>query len=106
MTNEPETTLSDLAMRILCSLPKEPVVVTQNEIRADITMDTGQAHHVKISEALKEIDCAFGLFRNPIDAGYGTRRSQGYGLLAAGWARAQSVGQAWWKRSMVKGVRP
>lgn len=97
---EPNKNMSDIAMRLLCSLPKAPVCVLQTELRADVAMDLGKLS-AKIGDGLKEVEAKYGLERMRLPSGEANRKTmQAYALPASGWKQAQSDGADWWAQNM------
>ena len=91
--------LSDLAMRIMCSLPKAPIGVTQNDIRADIEMDTG-TKTTSISGALNEIQEIVGLWRGKSPNDDRPGKHLDYAIPGHTWKLAQAMCKDWWRANM------
>jgi len=99
MTTTTKTPLSDLAMRILCTLPLSPVYITQANLRADMIAETGDKS-LKLGAALVEVETRYGLERKRVPSIVASRKTQTYSLPESGWREAQTDGAKWWAKNM------
>jgi len=84
--------MTDLAMRILCMLPKGPIVATAEDIKSDLCADLGVDRAPLMTKALSEISQTYGLVRTKDRDGH-----RQYSLPAGTFAEATAAGAAWWE---------